>query len=170
MHLWQGINIRVLNAFSSQLKLLKAVPVGREGPMQCYSWSDPWKSKKANMLLWWTLRTVIVAGRKRVVTCSLPDPASAQFFLYKITALPAVGESGKSNLFLKQPLHFPFVPRECNAVLRSLDLVCIFYCPVLTYVCLWETVWSISIYSGTGLWHVIMNWMSTWSSSIYTSY
>lgn len=78
------------------------------------------------MLLWWTLRTVILAGRKRVVTCSLPDPASAQFFLYKITALPAVGESGKSNLFLKQPLHFPFVPRECNAVLRSLDLVYIF--------------------------------------------
>lgn len=83
--------------------------------------------RQANMLLWWTLRPVILEGRRRVVTCSIPDSASAQFFLYKITALPVVGESGKSDLFVKQLLHFPFVPRECNAVLRSLDSVCIFY-------------------------------------------
>lgn len=61
------------------------------------------------------------------MTLSILDSASPQFFLYKITALPAVEGSGKCDMFLKQPLHFPFVPRECNAVLRSLDSVYIFY-------------------------------------------
>ncbi|RLW10001.1 hypothetical protein DV515_00002083 [Chloebia gouldiae] len=42
-----------------------------------------------------TQMPVILEGRRRVVTCSIPDSASAQFFLYKITALPAVGGSGK---------------------------------------------------------------------------
>lgn len=83
--------------------------------------------RQANLLLSWALRTVTLAWRKRAVTLAMPDPASAQFFLYKITALPAVEGSGKRDMFLTQPLHFPLVPRECNAMFRSLDSVYIFY-------------------------------------------
>lgn len=58
---------------------------------------------------------------------SIPHPSSALFFLYKFTALPAVEGSEKRDLFLKLSLHFCHVLRECNGVLRSLDLVHVFY-------------------------------------------
>lgn len=83
--------------------------------------------RQADMLFCWALRAVTLAGGKTAEIFSIPDSSSALFFLYKIAALPAVKGSEKRNLFLKLPLHFCLVPRECNAVLRSLDSLCVFY-------------------------------------------